>query len=124
MSNAGRGDRIIPARLSFLSIYNPSLGRTDETFREQILYYYSRSDRESRLTIKSATGATGKTRTQNAEELREQENERLRQIGLAQGMVDFAKTFSEGRAVETVETEKSRIILHELENEWWILAVR
>jgi hypothetical protein len=55
--------------------------------------------------------------------IREQKNEQLRQIGLAQGMVEFGRSFSDGRAVDTVQTEKSRIILHELESGWWILAV-
>jgi hypothetical protein len=58
---------------------------------------------------------------QNA--IREQNNEQLRQIGLAQGMVEFGRSFSDGRAVDTVETEKSRILLHELEPGWWVLAV-
>lgn len=31
--------------------------------------------------------------------------------------------FSNGEAVDAIETEKSRIILHELEPGWWILAV-
>ena len=54
---------------------------------------------------------------------REEENERLRQIGLAQGMIGFAKTFSDGeRPVDSIETDKSRIVLRELENGWWILA--
>lgn len=54
---------------------------------------------------------------------REQKNEQLRQVGLAQGMVEFGRSFSDGKSVSTVETEKSRIILHELEPGWWILAV-
>ncbi|KAF2461626.1 hypothetical protein BDY21DRAFT_418634 [Lineolata rhizophorae] len=53
---------------------------------------------------------------------REAENERLRQVGLAQGMVNFARTFSRGEPVESVETDKSRIVLGELERGWWILA--
>jgi hypothetical protein len=47
----------------------------------------------------------------------------MRQIGLAQGMVEFGRSFSDGKSVDTIETEKSRIILHELEAGWWILAV-
>lgn len=34
-----------------------------------------------------------------------------------------ARSFSDGDAVESVETEQSRIIMHELEEGWWILAV-
>jgi hypothetical protein len=38
-------------------------------------------------------------------------------------MVGFAKSFSNGEAVDSVETHKARIVLHELEDGWWILAV-
>lgn len=75
--------RVVPAQLSFLAIYNPSLGRSDETFDRQIVFYYSRAAKtRSKL---------GHGDTQRAHELREQENEKLRQVGLAQGMVGFAK---------------------------------
>ncbi len=33
------------------------------------------------------------------------------------------RDFSSGEALEAIETEKSRIISHELEPGWWILAV-
>lgn len=33
------------------------------------------------------------------------------------------RTFSNGKPVESVETEKSRVVLKELEQGWWILAV-
>lgn len=36
----------------------------------------------------------------------------------------MSRSFSNGEAVDSIETEKSRIILHELEAGWWILAVR
>lgn len=36
---------------------------------------------------------------------------------------DEARNFSEGKPLEYVETEKSRVVLHELEENWWILAV-
>lgn len=34
------------------------------------------------------------------------------------------RSFSDGVPVESIDTEKSRIVLHELEPGWWILAVR
>ncbi|OAX83328.1 hypothetical protein ACJ72_02307 [Emergomyces africanus] len=109
---------VVPAQLSYLAIYNPSLGSTDETLGNQIVFYYSRkkTPRPSRSTQhrRAQGGASDGDKVDN--------NERLRQIGLAQGMVSFAKNFSNGEAVETVETEKSRIVLHELETGWWILA--
>jgi len=54
---------------------------------------------------------------------KEERHERLRQIGLAQGMVEFAKSFSDGEPVDTIDTEKARVILVEVEEGWWILAV-
>lgn len=33
------------------------------------------------------------------------------------------RNFSNGQPVDNVETEKSRIVLYELESDWWILAV-
>jgi len=100
---------VVPAQLGFLAIYNPSLGTTDETLSDQIVYYTSKDSR-----------SRGR---KEGDVSKEELNERLRQIGLAQGMVDFGKNFSEGRSVDTIETEKSRIILYELEVGWWILAV-
>lgn len=35
----------------------------------------------------------------------------------------MSRSFSNGEAVDSVETEKSRIVMHELEVGWWILAV-
>ena len=117
---------VIPAQLSFLAIYNPTLGPTDETFADQLVFWYSRKASEARRADKDGNGkkkagADAATRRKAAD--REEENERLRQIGLAQGMIGFAKTFSDGeRPVDSIETDKSRIVLHELENGWWILA--
>jgi len=110
MSNTeGLPASVIPAQLGFLAIYNPSLGTTDETLHDQIVYYNSKEPKKR--------GRRGEILS------KEEQNERLRQIGLAQGMVDFGKNFSDGRSVDTIETEKSRIILYELEVGWWILAV-
>jgi len=115
--SAEKPAKVVPAQLSFLTIYSPPLGRTDETFRDQIVFYY---DKAARARRKKANSPHENLEGQKQEE----ENEKLRQIGLAQGMVDFAKSFSNGEPVDSVETEKSRIILHELERDWWILAVR
>ena len=107
--------RVTPAKLGFLSIYNPSLGTTDDTIKDQIVYYSSTqepSKQQGQTDAKSKDNAT-----------REESNEQLRQIGLAQAMVEFGSSFSAGKSVDTIETEKSRIILHELESGWWILAV-
>lgn len=75
---------VIPAQLSFLAIYNPTLGPTDETLEDQIVFYTSRSDALQR-TEGSPTDEEGSKRPDDGK------NERLRQIGLAQGMVNFAR---------------------------------
>lgn len=98
-----------PAQLGFLAIYNPSLGNSDDTLDDQIVYYAS---------------VTARTRGRPTEATSQEErNERLRQIGLAQGMVSFSQGFADGSAVDSIETETSRVIVHELESGWWILAV-
>lgn len=118
MSSAPRHNGVVPAQLGFLAIFNPSLGYTDETIDDQIVYYTS---------ITSSSGARKSKRARSKPTLeisQEERNERLRQIGLAQGMVSFAKDFADGAAVDVVDTDKSRVVLHELEPGWWILAVR
>ena len=75
---------VIPAALSFLAIYNPSLSQSDKTLHEQIVYYYSKPSDDRRKSRQNSG-------SNEAEESREERNEKLRQIGLAQGMVGFAK---------------------------------
>ncbi len=108
------GDRVTPAQLSSLAIYNPELGPTDETFRDQIVFYYTKSAKDRKLKPGDA---------ENDRDKQEEEHHKLRQIGLAQGMVKFAGSFSDGKAVDSVETDKSRMVMHELEKSWWIVAV-
>lgn len=122
----GTGTGIVPAQLGFLAIYNPSLGSTDETLDDQIAYYASvhtqlggRRRRRRQAEQEEQEGRRPTTDSLSKEE----RNERLRQIGLAQGMVEFGKGFSKGRAVESIETEGRRIVIHELEPGWWVLAV-
>jgi hypothetical protein len=79
----GDSSSVIPAQLSFLAIYNPQLGTTDETIREQVVFYTSRSELSRR---QDSLAATNERQEDNGIW-----NERLRQIGLAQGMVSFAR---------------------------------
>lgn len=90
MSTTQWPSRVVPAQLSFLAIYNPSLGPTDDTFRDQLVFYYSRAAHELRVTAKKNVrhDAAG------GDAIRQEENEKLRKIGLAQGMVDFARSAS------------------------------
>jgi hypothetical protein len=115
---AKAGSKITPAHLSFLAIFSPNLSSSDETFDDQIVYYYSHNAHKRRRRTQDVAAAAEADRV-----LREEENEKLRQIGLAQGLVGFAKSFSGGENVDSVETEKSRIVMSELEKGWWVLAV-
>ncbi|KAF4631063.1 hypothetical protein G7Y89_g7073 [Cudoniella acicularis] len=108
--------KAVPAQLGFLAIYNPSLGTTDETVADQIVYYTSPEHQERRKRRRKAETQ------KNDDAAREESNQQLRRIGLAQGMVEFGRSFSDGKSIDTIETEKSRIVLHELESGWWILA--
>lgn len=86
MSRSVERAGVVPATLSFLSIYNPSLSSSDETFEDQIVYYYSKpaNGRRTSHRGKSDHGV-------EVEETKEEKDEKLRQIGLAQGMIGFAR---------------------------------
>ena len=78
---------IVPAQLAFLAIYNPKLGASDESIREQIVFYSSQRSRARRIQLEESQSRDAAATAAAKEE----ENEQLRQVGLAQGMVDFAK---------------------------------
>lgn len=118
---------IIPARLGFLAIYNPSLssGSEEDALNDQIVYYASpetlSARRRAQTRRRRRRGAHQRGRP--AEDVSQEErNERLRQIGLAQGMVEFSCGFSAGEAVDFVETERSRVVVREVEPGWWLLS--
>ena len=74
---------VVPATLSLFAIYNPSLSKSDDTFHEQIVYYYSKS---------SSAKRSGKVNyNEDGGDNQEERNEKARQIGLAQGIAEFAK---------------------------------
>lgn len=87
MSSSAPPSAVRPAQLAFLAIYNPSLGPTDETFDQQPVFYYSRAAHEARIAAKKSA----RSEAAGGDAIRAAENEKLRQIGLAQGMVDFAR---------------------------------
>lgn len=106
----------LPAQLGFLAIFNPSLGTTDETADDQILYYAS-----------SAPGPSSSSRHRGRRSdhapSREERHERLRQIGLIQAMADFGRGFADAAPLDVIETKTTRALARELEPGWWILAV-
>ena len=88
-------DSVIPAQLAYLAIYNPNLGPTDETIADQIVFYTSKSSHARRLDNST-------TEEDENKGVEDEKNERLRQIGLAQGMVNFARWASPHSASEQV----------------------
>ena len=84
---------VVPAHLSYLAIYNPTLGPTDETVREQLVFYYSHELEAELGRRPEETGARNREDQSASAQKHEEaeENERLRQVGLAQGMVNFVK---------------------------------
>ncbi|KAI5295322.1 hypothetical protein KEM52_001706 [Ascosphaera acerosa] len=129
MRSHEQGLRLVsPARVSFLAIYNPTLvnggpagvdsdagarAHGEATLDNQIVFYYAYEDHDEQ-----AGGLAGTRREQDAA------NERLRRVGLAQGMVAFARNFSESSDIDHVETATGRLVLRELEPNWWALAHR
>lgn len=95
MPTATPTPRVIPAQVNFLTIYNPTLGDTDETEADQIMFWAGKDE----LDTHRPSRRSGKSSSANAEAEepaagKSQEhvvNERLRQVGLARGMVEFAR---------------------------------
>ncbi|KAI2788594.1 hypothetical protein POX_e06614 [Penicillium oxalicum] len=111
------GGSLIPAHLSYLAIYNPTLGTTDETLEEQIVFYTSGSSDQRPSYLRDVN-----VERHDSHLLENDKNDMLRQVGLAQGMVSFANNFSSGKPLECIETDKTRTIILELEKDWWIVA--
>jgi len=70
-----------PASLNFLTIFSPALGVDEASQRNQILFYHSAADSAERE----------RSAASQQEDLHEKQNERLRQVGLAQGLIAFAR---------------------------------
>ncbi|KAG9069798.1 vacuolar fusion protein ccz1 [Linnemannia hyalina] len=93
-TSSGNGLTITPASLNYFCIYNPDFGPTDETQHEQLLYYVAR-----------------KTVSIDA---------KMRNIGLAQGLVNFARIFSPTVPCENVHSQKNRLVFYEAEPGYWL----
>lgn len=85
---------LIPGKLRYLCIYNPTLGTTQKELHKQILYYHSE---DGPVSV----------------------NEQLREIGLAQGMVEFSKELSGGEKLTHVTSKKTRTLVVNLEGDIW-----
>lgn len=103
MSTAPRpATSVVPAQLAFLAIYNPSLGASaEESLEEQIVYYFhrKRSRRKRRKEFE----------VEHAED-NEEKNEKLRQVGLAQGMVQFARYDCRPYSVTEFNAKRLRLL--------------
>ncbi|GES75847.1 vacuolar fusion protein CCZ1 homolog [Rhizophagus clarus] len=84
----------VPPSLSYFCVYNPSLGGIDDSQGDQILYYTSK--RTVPMDVK------------------------IRQVGLAQGLVNFTRVFSPTKPCENVHTQKNRLAFYEPEPDYWI----
>ncbi|UNI20820.1 hypothetical protein JDV02_006872 [Purpureocillium takamizusanense] len=113
---------IVPAQLGFLAIFNPSLGTSDDTIDEQIVYYASVTTQQQQSGGRKRRRRGGTRGRPTDAVSQEERHERLRQIGLAQGMVGFSRGFADGAPVDAIDTERARVVLHELEPGWWIVA--
>jgi First Longin domain of INTU, CCZ1 and HPS4 len=84
-------------KLRYFCIYNPDFDVQGDNLEEQIAFYYSPNE----TTI----------------------HEQLRHIGVAQGVVELSKEFSDGVPCHTMETQNSCIVVKEIEQpNWWVVA--
>jgi len=97
-----------------LYIYNPSLGQTDSSVHEQLIFHYS-PNTQTNVSPKS-TPTNSSTAPQNIDK-------QLRAIGLAQGIVEFARAFSPDGPVQEIRTQRGFTVPLEVEKGWWMLAV-
>ncbi|KAF9416916.1 hypothetical protein BGZ94_010081, partial [Podila epigama] len=88
------GPLITPPSLGHFCIYNTEFGPTDETQHEQLLCYIAR-----------------KTVSMDA---------KMRNIGLAQGLVNFARIFSPDAPCDNVHSQKNRLVFYEPEPNYWM----
>lgn len=76
--------RVVPAQLNYLAIYSPALGLREDNKHDQIVYFYSRQKRE-RQRRRGKDDSLGDPTDEN------EKQEQSRQVGLAQGMLSFAR---------------------------------
>lgn len=79
--------------LHYFTVFNPSLGPTEETLPNQLLFYTS--------------AATSNLDSQ------------LRNIGLVQGIIELGKSFSPTAPVDFIKSKDTRSYIQELETGYW-----
>lgn len=75
---------VVPASLSFLAIYNSSLSKTENGFRDEVVYFYDNH--------KDGHGGRSHVSREETSKSNEINNKRLRSVGLVQAMIQFAKS--------------------------------
>ncbi|KXS18561.1 hypothetical protein M427DRAFT_67615 [Gonapodya prolifera JEL478] len=100
---AGGGGIRTAASVTFFAIYNPGLGMSEGSERDQLLFFYPKD-----WSL----------------------DDKIRQIGLAQALVNFCGGFSQ-KHCESVHTQRSRIALRRVEDAgganggyWMLLKIR
>ncbi|ORX93602.1 hypothetical protein K493DRAFT_315914 [Basidiobolus meristosporus CBS 931.73] len=83
-----------PHVVSHFCIFNAEFGPTEETQHEQLLYYTARQT--TPIDVK------------------------MRQVGLAQALVNFTKVFSPDQPCENVHSQKNRLVFFEPEPGYWM----
>ncbi|KAI8081417.1 uncharacterized protein BX664DRAFT_268515 [Halteromyces radiatus] len=83
-----------PPMLSYFCVYNPSLCHSEENTKDQILYY----------TAKKVVPADVK----------------MKQVGLAQALVNVTSAFSVSRSTENVHSQRNRMVFLQPEPGFWI----
>lgn len=83
MSRSSSFTSIVPASIAYLAIYNPTLGTSDGHIADQLAYYYSEKHEVRNRTNQASTRKGDQDSAIDV-------NERFRQIGLAQGILQFS----------------------------------
>ncbi|KAI9495509.1 hypothetical protein BDB00DRAFT_813625 [Zychaea mexicana] len=83
-----------PPTLSYFCVYNPSLAQSEENTKDQILYY----------TAKKVVPADVK----------------MKQVGLAQALVNFSSAFSPSHSAQNVHSQKNRLVFLQPEPGFWL----
>ncbi|NXR99914.1 CCZ1 protein, partial [Oxylabes madagascariensis] len=92
---AGQEKQLAPTLLSFF-IYNPKLGPKEGEEEKKILFYHPNEV---------------------------EKNEKIRNVGLCEAIVQFTRTFSPTKPAKSLHTQKNRQFFHEPEENFWMVMV-
>lgn len=92
-AGAGQEKQLAPTLLSFF-IYNPKLGPKEGEEEKKILFYHPNEV---------------------------EKNEKIRNVGLCEAIVQFTRTFSPTKPAKSLHTQKNRQFFHEPEENFWMV---